>query len=98
MERIGIAASKMAQGNLVLYNLYVILISFLFSLFLFLIAGSSILIAIMIISYAARGHLPSDLERNWFDVVKVCMITLTVVVSIFNLCAILKNVKLRVNK
>ena len=38
MERIGIAASKIAQGNLFLYNICVIVISFLFSLFIFFIS------------------------------------------------------------
>lgn len=38
MERIGIAASKIAKGNLLLYNSYVVLIAFLLSVLLFLIS------------------------------------------------------------
>ena len=44
MLRIGIAASKMSKGSLLSYNLYVILIACLFSLFIFLICGFSILL------------------------------------------------------
>lgn len=94
MERIGIAASKIAKGNLLFYNLYVILISFAFSLLLFFIAGSSIILALIVIGYAVTGILPSDFKGDWVGVIKVCMVSLTVVVSILNLFAILKNIKL----
>jgi len=94
MERIGIAASKIAKGNLVIYNLYVILLSFLFSLLIFFIAGSSIALALIIIGYVVNGVLPTGLEKGWGELVSVCMISLTVVISLFTLFAILRNIKL----
>ena len=94
MERIGIAASKIAKGNLVLYNLSVIIIAFSFSLFLFFIAGCPIVLALIIIGYVADGVLPMDLSEGWMDVIRICMAVLTVVVAIFNLFAILRNIKI----
>ena len=98
MERIGIAASKIAQGHLWLYNLAVILISFLFSFFIFFIAGSSIVLALIIIGYVVNGILPNDLWDDWRGVIRVCMISLTIIVSIFTLFAILKNIRLKMRK
>jgi len=95
MERIGIAASKMAQGNFFLYNLYVVLISFLFSLFIFLLAGSSILLGLIVIGYLANGVLPSGLEGSWGDMVRICMVVLTAIVILLNLFAVLKNMKFK---
>ncbi len=97
MERIGIAASKMAKGNLVVYNSYVVLISFLFSMLIFCIAGSSILLSLIVIGYIANGVLPGGFEGTWGNVVRVCMISLTIVVSVFNLFAILRNVKIKMS-
>ena len=98
MERIGIAASKMAQGNLWLYNLFVVLISFLFSVFIFLIAGSSIVLALIIIGYVVNGILPRDLWDDWHGVIRVCMISLTIIVSIFTLFAVLRNMRFTIRK
>lgn len=95
MERIGLAASKMAQGNIFLYNLFVILISVLFSLFLFVIAGSSMILALLILAYVVNGVMPVEFEKNWSGIFQLCMMTLTIVVSLFNLAAILKNIRLK---
>ena len=94
MERIGIAASKMARGNLFLYNCYVVVISFLFSLLIFFIAGSSIVLSLIIIGYLINGVLPTPDSKGWGKVVILCMVSLTIIVSIFTLFAIGKNVKL----
>ena len=95
MERIGIAASKIAKGNVLLYNLCVILISFLFSLLIFFIAGSSIILALIIIGYMIIGVSPVDFREEWVAVIRVCMVSLTVVVSIVNLFAVLRNIKIK---
>ena len=95
MERIGIAASKIAKGNLLLYNLFVILISILFSLFIFVIAGSSMILALLILAYVVHGVMPLEFEKNWAGIFRLCMITLTAVVCLFNLVAILRNIRLR---
>ena len=94
MERIGIAASKIARGSLFLYNCYVILISFLFSLFIFVIAGCTVLFALLIIHYVSHELLASSIEENWTDVLVICMVSLTILVTIFNFIAILKNIKI----
>ena len=98
MERIGIAASKIAKGNLFLYNFFVILISFLFSFLIFLMAGTSIFAALIAINCVISGHLPQNFEKEWTSVMLVCMISLTIIVSLFNLFAILKNIKFTRNK
>ena len=95
MERIGITASKIAKGNIFLYNFCVIGISFLFSLLVFFIAGSSIMVALIIIGYVIDGVLPTSFAGGWGKIIFVSMISLTVVVSIFTLFAILKNIKIK---
>lgn len=94
MKRIGIAASKISKGNLVLYNFYVVLISALFSLFLFVVAGSTIIFALAIIQYVGNEIMGVEFERNWRSILAVCMVSLTIAVTLFNLFAISKNMKL----
>jgi len=93
MKRIGIAASKIAKGNLFLYNCYVVLISFLFSFFIFVIAGATVLFSLIVIAYLGNELMASEFEENWTSILAVCMVSLTVVISIFNLLAISKNIK-----
>lgn len=94
MERIGLAASKIAKGNLFLYNLFVIFISFLFSLFIFFMAGSAIVLALLVINRIVSGIIPTSFDDGWSIVMLVCMISLSVAVAIFNLMAILRNIRL----
>ncbi|HBR14850.1 MAG TPA: hypothetical protein DD723_04810 [Candidatus Omnitrophica bacterium] len=98
MKRIGVAASKMAKGNLVLYNCYVVLISFLFSLFILIVAGSSVVLAIIILAYVANEIMGVELEKSWSSILSVCMVSLTVIIAVFNLFAISQNIKLPKNQ
>lgn len=94
MQRIGIAASKIAKGNLTLYNIYVVLIALLFSIFLFVLTGTTVLFALVIISYISNEIMPID----FMHVIPICVMTLTVVVTLFNLMALSKNLKFTRNK
>ena len=98
MERIGLAASKMAKGNLLLYNFFIIVLTIIFSLFIFFIAGSSITLALVILAYFVNGIMPTEFNKQWWDIFRICMVTLTMVVSIFSLCAILKNIRIYQSK
>lgn len=93
MERIGLAASRIAKGNFFLYNLSVVGLTMVFSLFIFFIAGSSVALALIVLGYVMNGLLPEGFSDEWWDIFKICMVTLTVVVGCFSLYAILKNVK-----
>lgn len=95
MERIGLAASKMAKGNFVLYNLWVVIISSTVSIFLFLLAGISIFLALVILAAVVKGIMPIEFEKSWESMLRICMLALTIVVSLFNLYAILKNIHLK---
>lgn len=95
MERIGIAASKIAKDNLFLYNCYVVLISFLFSLFIFVVAGSTVLFALIILRYVALEVIAFEFEKIWMTTLSLSMVTLTVVVALFNLLALSRNIKFR---
>jgi hypothetical protein len=95
MERIGIAASKMAKGNLWTYNVFVVMISCLCALLVFLICGFSILAALFLISLVFRFFMPSGFNAIWFSIVKLCLLALAVVVGLLNLVAIIKNMKLK---
>ncbi|MBU0467879.1 MAG: hypothetical protein KKF78_06900 [Candidatus Omnitrophica bacterium] len=94
MKRVGVAASKIAKGNLFLYNCYVVLISSLFSLFIFIVSGSVVTFALIIIGYFGKEIMLVKFERDWSDVLVVCMISLTIITAIFNLLIISKNIKL----
>lgn len=80
MHRIGIAASKMAQGNLLKYNLFVVGISCLFSFLLFLVSGALVLVTLFFIVPA--------------HIVKIAMAALAGLIGILGIAAVLKNVKL----
>ena len=95
MERIGIAASKIAKNKLWLYNVCVILISFLFSLFIFILAGSAVVLSLLIIGHGADQLMAVDFEKELPVIVTLCMVTLTVIVVFFNILAILRNIKFR---
>ena len=68
MERIGIAASKMAKGNWLLYNFFVILIAFLCSLFLFVMVGATIIFALIILAYVGDEIIPFEFEKSWISI------------------------------
>jgi len=93
MKRIGITASKISKGNIVLYNLCVILISVLFSLLVFVVAGSTVLFALGIIKFVGNATMGIDFEASRRSILVVCMASLTVVITLFNLFAILMNLK-----
>ena len=98
MDRIGIAASKMAQGNLLAYNLLVIFISCLFSLFIFLVCGFSVLAVLFLVSLVLRVFMPSDFQTMWLYVAKICLIALAAIVGILNTVAIIRNIRLTKTK
>jgi hypothetical protein len=93
MRRIGIAASKMAQGSLFTYNLFVVLLSCLLSLFIFLVCGFSILIIVVLVSWGLHALRPAGFHAGWMHMFKICLIILAVVTGIFNSVAIIKNIQ-----
>lgn len=98
MLRIGIAASKMSKGGLLTYNLYVILIACLFSIFTFLICGFTILLILFLVSLILHALRPDDFHAGWVHMFKICLIALASVIGIFNIIAILKNIQFTKNK
>lgn len=97
MNRIGIAASHIAKGNLLFYNMFVVLISFLFSLLVFVISGLVIVLGLILI--ATLANIPSiiDFKQGVSSPISICMIFLGMVTSIFNLYAIGINIKIKRN-
>ena len=93
MRRIGIAASKIAQGKLWKYNLFVVLISFLCTMFIFFICGFAILAALFLISVVLRPFMPAEFHIIWLTIIKICMVALAVVMGILNILAMIQNVK-----
>lgn len=93
MKRIGITASKISKGNVPLYNLCVVLISCLFSLFIFIAAGATIALALMLIGYVGTEIVGVEFKRDWSLIVMACMAALTVIVALFNIFAILVNIR-----
>ncbi|MCA9400662.1 MAG: hypothetical protein KC713_03485 [Candidatus Omnitrophica bacterium] len=98
MKRIGIVASRISKGNLALYNIYVVLISFLFSSFIFIIAGATVVFALAILRYVSNEIMLSDFSQQWNNILYLSMISLAVVIGIFTVIAITKNIKIRIRK
>ncbi len=65
MERVGIIASKIAQGNLVLYNCYVLLIAFFLSFLLFLLAGCAIFLGLWLLRLIVGPFIVSMSTGAW---------------------------------
>ncbi|MCX5680691.1 MAG: hypothetical protein NT079_00075 [Candidatus Omnitrophica bacterium] len=97
MQRIGIAASHIAKGNLLLYNFFVVLISFLFSLLIFVISGMAIVFGLALVAYLTQTPSIIDLKHGVISPIPICLIFLGMVISIFNLYAIGINIKIRRN-
>ncbi len=95
MKRIGIAASRIAKGNLWLYNFYVLLISFLFSLLIFFISGFTLIVGLALISYITKGFMVIEPGTGFSSFLAICMVSLAAVVGVINLAAVLFNIKLR---
>jgi phosphotransferase system glucose/maltose/N-acetylglucosamine-specific IIC component len=95
MKKIGYAASRIAKGNFYLYNLYVVLLASLFSLFIFVIVGATVIFALTLLRYISEELLLVTSQTDWTSVFIICMAVLTVIVAIFDLLLIFYNIKLR---
>lgn len=95
MKRVGIVASRIAKDNLLLYNLYVLLISFLLSLLIFLISSFTLIVGLALTSYVTKGFMVIEPGTGFSAFLKVCMVSLAVVVGVTNIIAVLMNIKLR---
>ena len=95
MERIGIAASRMAHGNIFFYNIYVVLISFLFSFLIFVLSGATVFFTMVVLSYLEDELKFFRLGKDFSSIFSVCMVSLAIIMVLFNLVAISKNVKLQ---
>ena len=94
MKRIGIAASRISKGNLAHYNFYVVLISLIVSLFLFLVAGLAVFLAIGVIAFFGHETMTDELTNNWTTIMSVCLKALGMTVVIFNVVALTINLKI----
>ena len=97
MHRIGITASKIAQGNLCKYNLFVAAISFLFSVIIFLACEFCILGVLLILS-VVRGLMHLGALNGWIHILKVSSLWVGIIVGILWVLAVIKNIKLGKNK
>src|SRR5690242_10743381 len=93
MRRIGIAASKMSKGGLVGYNLWVILIASLVSLFIFFICGFAILLILFLVSLFLHAFRPSEPHAGLLQIFKICLGVLALILGFFNGLAIFKNIQ-----
>ncbi len=94
MKRIGIAASRISKGNVVHYNLCVVGISLLVSLFLFLIAGLAVLLAIGLVAFFGHETMTEELRNNWTTIMSLCARALGLAVVVFNIVALAINIKI----
>lgn len=94
MKRIGMAASRISKGDVRLYNIYVVLISVTVSLFLFIIAGMAVMLAIGIIIFFGPETMTQELRDNWQTVTRMCVQALLLAVLVFNLVGMVINMKI----
>ena len=97
MQRIGIAASRIAKGNFFLYNIFVVLISFLFSLLVFIISGLSIILGLVAIAFLTQTPSIIDIKQGSLSPISISMIFLGIIIGIFNFYAIGINIKIKKN-
>lgn len=95
MKRIGIAASKISQGNIVRYNVFVLVLSTLFSLLIFFLSAFSVFVVIYVIHALMTGFTDLDFSSSWGGILKSCMVALAIMTGSLNLCAISVNLKLK---
>ena len=92
MKRIGIAASRIAKDDLLFYNVFVLLISFLVSFIIFLVAAFFILAGVALISCLTKGFMAMDVGGGFF---RFALIGLAIVTGIINLVAVVVNIKFK---
>ncbi len=97
MQRIGIAASRIAKGNLFFYNIFVVLISFLFSLLVFIISGLSIMLGLVVIAFLTQAPSIVVMKQGGLSPVSISMMFLGIIIGIFNFYAIGINIKIKKN-
>lgn len=95
MERIGIAASKIAKDNLALYNYYVIVITLLVTLILFICAGAVVLVGLFLLRLLLGSFLPMITDQSWNFIFSVSLIALALLCALVTLGTILKNIKFK---
>ncbi|MDP8265747.1 MAG: hypothetical protein P9M07_02240 [Candidatus Aceula meridiana] len=95
MERIGIAASRIAKGNLWAYNAFVVLITFLFSLLVFVISGLAIICGVLLIVFLTQTSSSNFLSERTIFLIHLSLTSLAIVIGCFNLFAIGKNIKIK---
>ena len=92
MKRIGVAASRIAKDDLVLYNVFVILLSCLLSLFIFLVSAFTVAAGMALTFWVTRGFMAIDPGAALF---KVSLAGLAAATGLINLAAILLNIKFK---
>lgn len=95
MKRIGIIASRISRGDLVLYNCSVVVISFLLSLLIFFLSSFSVLIGLALVSYLTKGFMIIEPGKGLSSFLTIAVVALAVFVGLVNIVAILINIKLR---
>ena len=95
MKRIGIAASRIAQENIAVYNFSVFLLATLFSLLVFVLSAFSLFMGFMILSFVSKGFVVFESATGFSPTFTICMAALAVVVGVLNIVAISMNIKLK---
>ncbi len=94
MQRIGIAASRMAQGDLLKYNVFVVGISLLFSTLLFLICEFCFLAVLLIISLVLRRLVPKHFLSESGMLIQTSALWIGILVGVLCIWAIVCNIKI----
>ena len=95
MRRIGLAASKIAKGNIWVYHLAVVIIACLFAMFVFLVCGFCVVVTLFVLSVLLQHFFPSSVNGSWAGVFRVSLIFLEILIGIVTLIAIIKNIRLK---
>ncbi len=59
-----------------------------------MVSGFIVVFALIIIGYVGKEVMLLEMEKDWSYILTVCMVSLTIITSVFNLLLISSNVKL----
>ncbi|NLE64606.1 MAG: hypothetical protein GX606_01675 [Elusimicrobia bacterium] len=95
MIRIGIAASKIAKGDLFRYNLHVVVLSFLVSLLLFFLSGFVLFLVLSILSLFFKGLALFRPGGGISEIFGWCLVFLSGIVTGIAGVAIIRNFRVK---
>lgn len=95
MKRIGIISQQMSQGKTKLYYFYVVFLSALISLIIFLLSAFTIIFGVSLVMICMRQPITLTADTLYTKILLLSLLMLVGVVAIVNGMMIINNIRLR---